>query len=123
MAEGDDETKKHLINFLRDFKSLIHEDKIQIIERKITLDTLATLGYTQKDLKNILLALTVEDYYAGPKTDQYKPLDHYWELGVVINDKEYYIKVKIAQTSRDELAVCLSFHKSEWPLTFPYSEK
>jgi len=123
MDKNDDETKKHLINFLEEFKQLIYERKITIRDRKVTLDTLIKLGYTFKNLEQILLSLTVEDYYEGPKKDIYKPGDHYWEFGKSINGEEYYIKVKIEQGPGDERAICLSFHGAERPLRFPYKEK
>lgn len=123
MLEGDDETKKHLINFLEEFKGLIYEGKIWIKDRRDTRVALIELGYTFKNLEQLLLSLTVEDYYAGPKADTYKHGDQYWEFGKVINNKEYYIKVKIYQGPRDEQAVCLSFHRAGRPLRFPYKEK
>ncbi len=123
MDKGDDETKKYLINFLEEFKGLIYESKILIKDRRDTQNTLIELGYTNKNLEEILLSLTVEDYYAGPKADTYKPGDHYWEFGKVIDGKEYYIKIKIVQGPGDERAVCLSFHGAKRPLRFPYKEK
>ena len=88
MDESDDETKKYLINFLEEFKGLIYEHKVWIKDRRGIQDTLIELGYTQRNLEQILLSLTVEDYYAGPKADTYKTGDLYWEFGKVINGNE-----------------------------------
>jgi hypothetical protein len=117
------ETKKYLINFLQEFKGLVYEGKIWIKDRKNTLDTLNELGYTLKNLEEILLSLTILDYYAGPKADIYVQGDHYWEFGRIIDGQEYYIKIKIGRGLRDETAICLSFHKPEWPLRFPFREE
>jgi hypothetical protein len=122
MGDSTEETKHYLTHFLEEFKELICEGKIWIKDRRDTLNTLSDLGYTLKNLEQILLSLTVEDYYAGPKIDIYKEGDSYWEFGKAINAKEYYIKVKIDQGPRDERAVCFSFHRAELPLIFPFKE-
>lgn len=120
MEKSIDETRRYLIHFLEEFKTLASEGRIWITNRKDTFNTLVELGYTTKDLETLLLSLTVEDYYAGPKQDIYRARDYYWEFGRVIKHQEYYIKIKIEQGERDERSVCLSFHRAERPMRFRF---
>lgn len=114
------ETRRFLVKFLEEFKGLIYEGRLLITQRRKTQDALSQLGYTFNHLEPILLSLSVEDYYAGPKPDVYVQGDSYWEFGKFINARAYYIKVKIAQQRDGERAVCLSFHEAEVPLRFPF---
>lgn len=123
METSDDETKRYLVHFLKDFKNLIYQDRLWIKDRQSTYQALIALGYTLKNLEPILLSIKVEDYCAGPKPDEYIPGEHYWEFGKLIENQEFYIKVKITQQRNGEKAVCLSFHPAEWPLSFPFKQE
>jgi hypothetical protein len=42
-----------------------------------------------------------------------------WEFGKRIGGNDVYIKLKIAQVGNDKIAKCISFHKAEFPLSYP----
>ena len=52
--------------------------------------------------------------------DEFKP-GYYWVFGKQIDGVEVYIKLKIAGLAGAERAVCLSFHKAERPLSYPFT--
>ena len=79
------------------------------------------LGLTDNQRKKIILSLSVLDYNAGPIKDIYKSGD-YWIFGKTIDRDEVYIKLKIVEQNDEEYAICLSFHKSEKPLRYPFKD-
>jgi len=80
------------------------------------------LGITAKIRKEEILSLSVENYHQGPEPDRDKP-GEIWIFGKKVNDKEVYIKLKIAQVDGVKIAKCLSFHPNEFSMSYPYSEE
>ena len=115
----DDELRKHVRQFLEEFKALIYEKGLFVQDRQINRQDLIELGLTAKQRAEIVLSLSVLDYSSGPIKDEYKPGD-YWVFGKHIGEAEVYIKLKIAGQNGAEHAVCLSFHKSVRPLSHPF---
>jgi hypothetical protein len=115
-----DELQKFVRQFLDELKTLIWQDGLYVAERQTNKATLVDLGLTGKQREEIVLSLSVMDYCSGPIKDEYKPGD-YWVFGKQIDSVEIYIKLKIAGQSGNEHAVCLSFHKSERPLSYPFT--
>jgi hypothetical protein len=120
-AKSDDELRKFVQKFLAEFKVLIYEDKLRINDRLKNKDALLELGLTGNQRKEIILSLSVLDYNSGPTKDIYKSGD-YWVFGKIIGSVEIYIKLKIVEHADEEYAVCLSFHKSENPLRYPFNK-
>jgi hypothetical protein len=119
-----DEAEKEVVRrFLRDFKQIATAGRgVDIVDRRKNMQSLAQLGLTKRNCIALILGLSVEDYCDGPKPDKGRP-GEIWEFGQVIEGKEVYIKLKIAQVGRVMLAKCLSFHIAEHPLCFPCREK
>jgi len=121
MAEiSEDELGKFVRQFLEEFKALMYEKGLLVQDRQINKQHLLELGLTAKQREEIVLSLSVLDYSSGPIKDEYKPGD-YWVFGKHIDSTEVYIKLKIAGHPGTEHAVCFSFHKSEYPLSYPYA--
>ena len=80
------------------------------------------MGLTASQREEIVLSLSVMDYSAGPIKDEYKTGD-YWVFGKQIEGDEIYIKLKIANHHGTEYAVCYSFHKSEYPMSYPFTKQ
>lgn len=117
MNEGK---KEGIRRFLREFKEIATGRRgIDIVDRRKNMQALAKLGLTKKNCREEILNLSVEDYCDGPKPDKDRP-GEVWEFGKLIEGKELYIKLKIAQVKDVKLAKCLSFHVAEWPLCFPF---
>jgi len=118
----DEEKKEAIRRFLREFKQIATAGRgIDIVNRQKNMQSLATLGLTKKNCREVLLALSVDDYCDGPKPDKDRP-GEIWEFGTHLVGKEVYIKLKIAQVGAVKLAKCLSFHIAEHQLRFPCRE-
>jgi len=115
--------REHVANFLKDFKKIATEGRgIDFVPRSKNLDSLLMLGLTRKNAKEEILSLSVTDYCGGPEPDKDRP-GEIWEFGKLIESKEVYIKLKIAQVGNEKIAKCLSFHIAEFALCFPLREE
>lgn len=117
----DNEKRRHINNFLRDIKALIGEGRYLIRDRVKNRNSLIELGLTERQRDNVILSLSVEDYCSGPEKDEFKRGD-YWVFGKAIDGVEVYIKLQIVSDRHDEHAICLSFHRAEWSLKFPFGK-
>jgi hypothetical protein len=118
---SEEELRTHVKNFLKEIKELILAEGLRVKDRVINKESLLKLGLTQKQREDEVLSLSISNYSSGPHKDIYKPGD-YWVFGKLIDGIEVYIKLKIAGPPGHEHALCLSFHKSDNPLTYPFSE-
>ena len=118
------EVKREAIRrFLREFKQIAAAGRgIDVVNRKKNMQSLASLGFTKKNCREVILNLSVDDYCDGPKPDKDRP-GEIWEFGQLIEGNEVFIKLKIAQVGKVKLAKCLSFHVAEHPLRFPCRDK
>lgn len=114
-----DALRKYVRQFLKEFKSLVYQNGLIVKDRQINMQYLLELGLTAKQREEIVLSLSVLDYCSGPIKDEYRP-GNYWVFGKQIDGVEVYIKLKIAGSAAREYALCLSFHKSEHPLNYPF---
>lgn len=119
-----DEAEKEVVRrFLREFKQIATAGRgVDIVDRRKNMQSLAQLGLTKRNGIAVILGLSVEDYCDGPKPDKGRQ-GEIWEFGRVMEGKEVYIKLKIAQAGEVRLAKCLSFHIAEHPLCFPCKKK
>lgn len=102
-------------------KMLISEGKCSLEEhREKNIHTLSTLGLLPEEVFQILLELTPKNYYRGPSTDyDTNETDCIWEFGVVIEQKQIYIKLKLIR----DFVKDISFHFAEKELTFPFENE
>lgn len=106
-------------SFLKEFKKIATKGRgIDFISRSKNIDSLLKLSLTKKNAREEILSLSVADYCGGPEPDKNKP-GEIWEFGKLVEGKEVYIKLKIAQVGQEKIAKCLSFHVAEYPLCFP----
>jgi hypothetical protein len=118
-----EEKETNAREFLKEFKKIMVRGRgLDIIPRRETMKALADLGLTKNNLKEEIMALSVEDYCEGPAPDRDRAGD-IWIFGKQIFGKEIYIKLKIAQVGEEKIAKCLSFHPSSYPLCFPCRAK
>jgi hypothetical protein len=85
--------------------------------RKKNLDTLALLGLSLADAKERVLSLVPEDYVGGPLPHAKRPEDEGWMFGVGVEGQEVYVEGCVI--TEPLLCTCISFHLSEWPLSYP----
>lgn len=120
MPETETEKIKGIANFLRDFKGLMQERQFVVKKNIKNRQALADLGLTYRMREEELYSLKVCNYCNGPNPDRLGKAD-FWVFGKEINQIGVYIKLQIlTHSDGDETAVCLSFHREEWSLQFPF---
>ena len=65
-----------------------------------------------------VLQLVAEDYAQGPNEEKLYKGAEMWVFGKMVKGKEYYIKISLGVFNDSPL--CISFHPSEWPLTYAF---
>jgi len=107
--------------FLDKAKSLMKSGDFDFVPRKKNMDSIKETGLTIRHVKEIIMDLTCKNYYRGPSVDVGSNRQGFiWEFGYDIEGTDFYIKLKIEQRGEKEYLVCLSFHKSEQPIIYPY---
>lgn len=119
MSEGK---KEEISLFLKEFKMIAKKRGIDFIPRQEFIETLILFGITRRNCEEEILSLSVDDYCQGPDDDRDRP-GKVWVFGRHIEDREVYIKLKLATVSKEVIAKCLSFHPAEFPLCFPLRSK
>lgn len=115
-------TKEEIEHFLRDFKYKVGFWGLFIRSaRDKNFKTLTVLEFRVEDVKKELNELSVLHYSEGPvKETLYNGADM-WIFGKIIQSKEVYIKISMGQPS--DKAICISFHFSDYSMTYPYKSK
>ncbi|MEA3428376.1 MAG: type II toxin-antitoxin system MqsR family toxin [Thermodesulfobacteriota bacterium] len=105
--------------FLKEFKQLVQEGGLYVVNRPEHQKSLVDLGLTKEACKVEILGLSVTDYCKGPQPDKDRPGD-IWVFGKEFAGREVYIKLKIAQVESPKIAKCISFHAAKQPLCYPF---
>lgn len=100
-------------------KQTVAAGEIQFIDRKKNMATLTQLGMTVQNAIDALLGLGLANYVSGPETDHDTGEPKcIWKFGILIENEEIYVKLKLLEEQVKEL----SFHISERKLDYPYAE-
>lgn len=91
-----------------------------LAKRKENIDCIAELGLTFKDVRDIVLGLSVVDYCEGPVQDRDVPGD-LWVFGKVVSNTEVYIKLKLVTVSVLKVVRIISFHTANKALCYPFN--
>ena len=111
--------RKQIHTFLIEFKKAVTQGSgVMLVPRHDTLVTLGHLGITKRNLEEILLTLSVDNYSSGPEIDRGKGGD-IWVFGKNIRSYEIYIKLKVADVAGTRIARCISFHIAKYPMEYP----
>ena len=101
--------------YLGNVKRLITSGYYDFVSRKKNMQDLAKHGLSIADAKDEILALTVGDYYKGPKKDfDPKHPGDIWEFKKKVDGIQFYIKVKIDNANGTDILKCLGFHEDEY---------
>jgi len=92
-----------------------------LIERQKNIDSITAMGITIPQLKSVILKLTPKNYVSGPEEDVKYPEHYIWLFGYDFGGEEVYIK--LSGNFSHGVAKCISFHKAEYPMRYPYSEE
>jgi hypothetical protein len=110
--------KSTIKSFLQELKAIIKSLGIIFSNRpKNSIQNLADLSIAAKMREEIILNLEVEDYSEGPLEETQQGGTEMWVFGKVIKGQQVYIKLTISKMTGT--AVCISFHKAEYPMEFP----
>ena len=104
--------------FLRDFKTKMNIWDVIFLNRPKNIQTLADLNITANQRKDVLNALTSEDYSEGPVEEVVFKGSAMWIFGKSINNTKVYIKISLGKPGNNVL--CISFHPAEYPLNYPF---
>lgn len=109
--------------FLTEFKRAATENtkKIAIVSREKNWNALTDLGLTERKRDDAILALTPYDYSMGPELDEDPQRGGFvWVFGAEIHGQQAYIKLKLVEDGPLRHAICVSFHRAEWTMHFPF---
>lgn len=109
--------------FLAEFKRAATENGkyTAIANRDKNWNALTDLELTERQRDDTILALTPDDYSAGPEPDD-NPLrgGFVWIFGAEVHGQHVYIKLKLVEDGPLRHATCVSFHRAERPMHFPF---
>lgn len=115
-------SKTEIEAFLRDFK--IKLDFWGLLfrhDRGKNFETLLQLEYSTVHVKKELKDLALQNYSAGPVSESLYSGSDMWVFGKAIRSREVYIKISMGFQSSKVL--CISFHFSERPMSYPYKNE
>ena len=64
--------------------------------------------------------LTYENYHRGPEKDRDRKKNSVWIFGAEVDNEEIYIK--LSDDFNCDIAKCISFHKAESKINYPYKK-
>ncbi len=102
--------------FLEAFKSEIAKSGLIFVPRKKNTDFLAFQGMFTYQAEEVIKKLTAVNYFEGPMPDDDGSEGEVWKFAIDIQGIETYIKLKLSSGE----AKCISFHKLERQITFPF---
>lgn len=111
--------------FLQDFKRAATEGKnrTEVWSREKNVNALIELGLSERKRDDIILALKPEDYCEGPMPDENAERGgEVWVFGTEVRGEQVYIKLKVTGTDPLRHAICISFHKAQHPMRYPFRD-
>ena len=85
-----------------------NRDKFILVNRIKNRNFMLEYGLLTNDIKNIILNLEVNDYYAGPEEDDAGLEGEIWIFTPIFQNVKLYIKLRLANNT---LLVCISIHE------------
>jgi hypothetical protein len=106
-------------DLLQEIKEKIHQNGLVFMNgRNKNRQTLADFGITATRQKEIIDQLQAIDYCGGPDPDEKYSWKSVSVFGTIFRGAELYIKFSVGMNNTP--VVCLSFHESEWPMTYQF---
>ncbi len=112
-----DDVEKFLNQF---YEKLRVYDIIFRDDRGKNSQALAELEITPARRIEVIKKITVEDYSEGPIANTLNELGDLWVFGKDVKGYEVYIKISLGYPS--SRTICISFHKSEYPMEYPFKK-
>ncbi len=111
--------RREVVSFLTRSKTFASKNDLVVFQRQDYKETLTELAINPSQAKEMILGLTVENYYKGLGPGE-RDGEEVCELGLVDNGRELYIKLMIDNTN--ERAICCSFHFPKREIEYPFAE-
>lgn len=114
-------TREEVERFINNFQSKL---KIfQIIfrdDRGKNTQALAELEISPTYRETVIKEIVVEDYSEGPIVDTLNKYGEMWVFGKDVKKQEVYIKIALGHPNSS--TICISFHKAERPIKYPFKK-
>ncbi len=115
-------TLSQVRKFLNVFKKAGEKERIRFVGREKNWDYLADTCITTSMREDALFSLSVLDYVEGPLPDK-DMLGELWVFGAKVFGQEIYTKLKVVIKDERIFAKCISFHRPEHPLRYPFKDE
>ncbi len=112
-----DEVEEFLNHF---FEKLKVYDIVFMDNRGKNVQALAELEITPLKRLDVIRKMTVEDYSEGPIANTLNELGDLWVFGKDVRGYEVYIKISLGIPNNR--TICISFHKSEYQMKYPFKK-
>ena len=114
-------SKKEVESFLQELISKIDVfDILFLDDRGKNQQTILDLEIIPVKRKDIIKSLKPENYSGGPLDEKMHGILPMWIFGKLVKGVEIYIKVSMG--SFNSSVICISFHKAEHNINYPYKK-
>lgn len=114
-------TKDEVEKFLNQFyEKLKVYDIVFWDDRGKNAQALVDLEITPSGRLEVIKKITVEDYSEGPIVNTMNKLGDLWVFGKDVKGQEVYIKISLGLPN--SRTICISFHKAEYPMVYPFKK-
>jgi hypothetical protein len=115
---GEQVTREHQVQLFLAQVRAYAPGRFLLRSRHKNRDALALLGIGRREVLEAVLEPRVSDYVAGPVPNLDRADEEVWVFGIRQWDAEMYVKLVVLLDH--EACICISFHPSERPLTYPF---
>ncbi len=114
-------TKDEVEKFLNQFyEKLKVYDIVFGDDRGKNAQALVDLEITPSGRLEVIKKITVEDYSEGPIVNTMNKLGDLWVFGKDVKGQDVYIKISLGLPNGR--TICISFHKAEYPMVYPFKK-
>ncbi len=114
-------TKDEVEKFLNQFyEKLKVYDIVFWDDRGKNAQALVDLEITPSGRLEVIKKITVEDYSEGPIVNTMNKLGDLWVFGKDVKGQDVYIKISLGLPN--SRTICISFHKAEYPMVYPFKK-
>ncbi|RJR08451.1 hypothetical protein C4588_05535 [Candidatus Parcubacteria bacterium] len=93
-----------------------------LAKRKENEEAIDELQYTQEDIRDEINLLSPDDYCKGPEADEDGSKGEIWVFGKKIQEKLFYIKLKIHRLKNGDELIIISFHPAKEKMNFKFKK-
>jgi len=114
-------TREEVERFLNSFQSKLKIFRIVFRDdRGKNAQALAELEITPTYRETVIKEIVAEDYSEGPIIDTLNKYGAMWVFGKDVKKHEVYIKIALGHPN--SATICISFHKAERPIKYPFKK-